>query len=235
VLPTLGAVSAQSSLGRYQRLVLDAIGHSARTPQELATQLDEPLPDVHRALVGLVEAGMAEAHDGRVWLTEAGRLLLTAQASPSDDLVDVARALGTSWAAHAAHASAERKLATDALLASDEDRDRAVQQLAEAFSQGRLAAAELDERTGRALAARTHGDLDAALAGLGGLSHPVARHPVRSVVFWVATVLLSPLVLVSGLFALFGSDLGDHIAGLVFLAIAAMPLYGLWRWSRPRR
>lgn len=226
---------------------MDAIGPSARSPQELATQLAEPLPDVHRALVRLVETGLAEAHDGRVWLTEAGRLLLTAApgqrgaAAVSDDvsdtvvdLVDVARSFGSSWEAHAARASAERKVATGALLASDADRERAVQQLEDAFAQGRLASAELDERTGRALVARTRGDLDAALDGLGGLTDPVARHPVRAVVFWVATVLFSPFVLVSGLFAAFGNDIESHFIGLVFLAIAAAPLYGLWRWSRPR-
>lgn len=123
----------------------------------------------------------------------------------------------------------------DALLASDADRDQAVKQLSEAFTDGRLIVTELEERTSRALAARTHGDLDAVLDDLGGLARPVARHPVRAVVFWLATVLLAPFVLLSTLFVLFGSDLGDHVFGLVFLALTGVPLYSVWRWSRAQR
>jgi len=119
-----------------------------------------------------------------------------------------------------------------AVLASDADRDRAVQQLSEAFTQGRLTSAELEERTGRALAARTYGDLDQVLAGLGGLVLPATRHPARTVAFWLATVLLSPFVLFSGLFVLFGSDAGDRIFGLVLLALTGTPLFAVWRWSR---
>ena len=72
-------------------------------------------------------------------------------------------------AARAAAAEAKR----DAVLASDADRDAAVRVLTDAFSVGRLSASELDERTGKVLAARTHGKLDDLLAGLGG--YPVAR------------------------------------------------------------
>ncbi|MGR6915290.1 DUF1707 SHOCT-like domain-containing protein [[Actinomadura] parvosata] len=42
---------------------------------------------------------------------------------------------------------------------SDEDRERATQQLQQAFSEGRLTAPELDERLGLALSAKTYGDL----------------------------------------------------------------------------
>lgn len=248
-LPTLGDVSGHTGIGGYERRVMLAVGQDSRTSHELATQLGQPVSDVHDALVRIVEAGLAEADDGRVWLTEAGRLAVAAPGvpvqpagpMPSDvgdpvgELIDVARSVGSSWIARTAQSSAQRKAATAALLASDADRDRAVQQLAEAFAQGRLASAELDERTGRALAARTHGELDEVLEGLGGLTHPVRRHPVRTVVFWVATVLLSPFLLFGTLFVLFGADLDDHVAGLVFLALTAPLLFGLWRWSRPRR
>ncbi len=56
--------------------------------------------------------------------------------------------------------------ARDALLASDTERDHVCRRLASAFSEGRITSAELDERTSQALAARTHGDLDAVLRGL---------------------------------------------------------------------
>jgi hypothetical protein len=220
--------------------VLGAVGGEPRTAHELATQLGEPLSDVQDALVRIVDAGLAEARDGRVWLTDVGRQEVAALGAPGpvdlvdpvDELMDVARSAGSSWMAHVAQAQAERRASAEALLASDADRDRAVHQLAEAFSQGRLASAELEERTGRALAARTHGDLDDVLDDLGGLTLPARRHPVRAVVFWVATVFLSPFLLLGTLLVLFGTDAGDHVTGLVVSAFAAAPLFGLWRWSR---
>jgi DUF1707 SHOCT-like domain len=56
------------------------------------------------------------------------------------------------------------------MRASDADRDAVVSDLGENFQAGRLTAAELDERTGRALAARTWGELGELLADL-----PAAR------------------------------------------------------------
>ena len=70
------------------------------------------------------------------------------------------------------------------------------------------------------------------LDGLGGLALPPTRHPVRAVVFWVATVFLSPFLLLGTLLVLFETDVGDHVAGLVVVALAAAPLLGVWRWSR---
>jgi len=53
-----------------------------------------------------------------------------------------------------------------AMRASDADRDQVVSDLSEHFKAGRLTAEELDERTGRALAARTGGELRELLADL---------------------------------------------------------------------
>ena len=52
------------------------------------------------------------------------------------------------------------------MRASDDDRDAVVSDLGEHFQAGRLTAAELDERTGRALTARTWGELRELLADL---------------------------------------------------------------------
>lgn len=52
------------------------------------------------------------------------------------------------------------------LRASDADRDAVVATLSEHFQAGRLTTEELDERTGRALAARTLGDLSELTADL---------------------------------------------------------------------
>jgi Domain of unknown function (DUF1707) len=55
---------------------------------------------------------------------------------------------------------------TSSFLASDADRDRVVDRLRTAFVRGALTSDELTVRTGRALAARTYGDLTAVTAGL---------------------------------------------------------------------
>ena len=243
-MPTLGGVSGHAGVGALERRVLAAIGPDTGTSRELATQVGEPLSDVHQALVRLVEAGLVDATDGQVRLTEVGRQAVTTPAAPTvatadpveplAEMVEAAQSLGSAWVARSQREAAEREHAAGTLLASDDERDAAVRHLAEAFSQGRLSAAELDERTGRALAARTHGELDIALVGLGGLRREAGRHPVRAVVFWLATVLLSPFLLFGSLFVLFGDDAGDRVVGLVFLALTAPPLFGLWRWARPR-
>jgi Domain of unknown function (DUF1707) len=55
------------------------------------------------------------------------------------------------------------------MRASDADRDAVVSDLSEHFQAGRLTAAELDERTGRALSARTWGELTELAADLPAL------------------------------------------------------------------
>jgi uncharacterized protein DUF1707 len=68
-----------------------------------------------------------------------------------------------------------------AMRASDADRDVVVSDLGEHFQAGRLTAAELDERTGQALTARTYGELSALQADLpaiGGTAQiPAAGSP----------------------------------------------------------
>jgi hypothetical protein len=55
------------------------------------------------------------------------------------------------------------------MRASDADRDAVVSDLSEHFQAGRLTAAELDDRTGRALTARTWGELGELAADLPAL------------------------------------------------------------------
>lgn len=62
------------------------------------------------------------------------------------------------------------------LRASDADRERAIEALKVAFTQGRLSRGELDLRTGRALLGRTYADLAAATADM-----PARVMPVRPV------------------------------------------------------
>jgi len=65
------------------------------------------------------------------------------------------------------------------MKASDSDRDAVMSDLGEHFQAGRLTAGELDERTGRALAARTWGELRDLLADLPA-TQPGPRAPTRS-------------------------------------------------------
>jgi len=65
------------------------------------------------------------------------------------------------------------------LRASDADRERALEELKVAFAHGRLAKDELDRRAGRALTARTYGDLAAATAGVPARPPQVRPAKVR--------------------------------------------------------
>ena len=56
------------------------------------------------------------------------------------------------------------------LRAGDEDRDRTIGVLREAFAQGRLSQTEFDERLDSAHAARTFGELDALTADLPSMA-----------------------------------------------------------------
>ena len=63
------------------------------------------------------------------------------------------------------------------LRVSDADRDAAVSELGEHFQEGRLDRDELEDRTGRALLARTGSDLDELLADLPRVTRVPARTP----------------------------------------------------------
>jgi Domain of unknown function (DUF1707) len=58
------------------------------------------------------------------------------------------------------------------LRAGDDDRDRVMELLKTAFTQGRLTEEELDARTGHALAARTYADLDALTEDIPSTPRP---------------------------------------------------------------
>ena len=70
--------------------------------------------------------------------------------------------------------SATRDYPPGDLRVSDADRDRAVAELSEHFEAGRLTAEELDERTGRALRARTERELADLFADLPRHQDPPA-------------------------------------------------------------
>ena len=137
-------------------------------------------------------------------------------------------------------ARAEAEALRDARLASDADREKACALLGAAFGDGRLTPAELEDRTSRALAARTYGDLEGVLEGLLGPGVPglwstgPERGIIPRLVFWVVGLLTSPFVFVGTMFLLFGSDNGDRIFGVVLLTVFLPGLVALHRWAHPR-
>ena len=79
--------------------------------------------------------------------------------------------------------------ASQAIRASDGERDQVVAQLQRHFADGRLTQAELEERVGAALAARTRDELHALTADLPGADVRPAR-PATVVDPWLLCLLL---------------------------------------------
>src|SRR6185312_13299657 len=73
--------------------------------------------------------------------------------------------------------AAQERYRLPQMKASDADRDAVVAALSEHFQTGRLTREELDERTGRALTARTLDELDELTADLPAI-HPAGPAPV---------------------------------------------------------
>lgn len=224
-------------------MVLTAVAPEGSTTNALAEQVGQPAETVRAAVRWLADAGWVEATGDSVALTPTGRMAaaqvqgswppLTAGLASSVDLGEVTRFFGSLWPADPERVVAE-ETERDRLLASDADRDGAVNQLSEAFSQGRLSRAELEQRMSAALSARTYGELDDVLQGLGGMRREVRSHPVKKAVFWVVGALSSPFVLIGALFLAFGTDLGDRFYGLVVLVLLLPGLLALRRWAWPR-
>ena len=95
------------------------------------------------------------------------------------------------------------------MRASDADRDAVVSDLSEHFQAGRLTAAELDERTGRALTARTWGELTELAADLpalrpaapaatpaAGRPQPPAEHTAPALTAALAGLAIAAVVMV---------------------------------------
>jgi DNA-binding MarR family transcriptional regulator len=242
---SLSDVVSQPDVGDIELLVLATVAPAGSDTTTLAQRLGKPTETIRAAVSRLVQAGLAETTGDSVTLTRTGRLAAanvrkswptTAEGTPvaTIDLGEVSRFIGSLWPVDAQRAAAEQA-ARDELLASDADRDTVVQLLSEAFSQGRLTSGEHEHRTGRALAARTYGELDDVLQGLGGLKRPDRSHPLRKAVFWVVALLSSPFVLVGSMLLAFGVDGGDRVGGVFFLVLLLPGLFALRRWAWPRR
>jgi Domain of unknown function (DUF1707) len=124
------------------------------------------------------------------------------------------------------------------LRVSDADRDAAVTELSDHFQAGRLDQAEFDDRTGRALRARTERDLDELLTDLprtpatqAGPQLPAAgRAPLpRALLPVLVTAAVITAVFVSGAFGGWHHHWGPGLA--LWWLIPLMALRLLW-WRR---
>jgi hypothetical protein len=113
-----------------------------------------------------------------------------------------------------------RSLPSANIRVSDADRDAVLAELSEHFQAGRLTSEELDERTGRALSARTGQDLAAIMADLPDTAatrppEAARRAPVR---FGFPVVLIVIAAAVIGVSAA-GHDGGTGLGLLIPVAL----------------
>jgi Flp pilus assembly protein TadB len=132
---------------------------------------------------------------------------------------------------------ARRAYAAGDLRVSDADRDRALAELSEHFQAGRLTADELEDRTGRALSARTGNDLAVLLADLPAAQAAASPVPARrsgrhlGPVAWICVAAcVAAVATVAGAL---GSGHHVHIV-LVPWWLILVALFVLRRRHRPR-
>jgi hypothetical protein len=133
------------------------------------------------------------------------------------------------------------------LRVSDADRDRVVSELSEHFQAGRLTADEFDERSGRALSARTEGELAALLADLprerqtvtppaGG--QPVAAQDADLPVRMRRSLIAVPVVAIAAIVAVVATVSGGHhalIGGVPSLLVIVIVARLIFRRNRRDR
>ena len=129
--------------------------------------------------------------------------------------------------------TATRDHPSGSLRVSDADRDRAIAELSEHYQVGRLTTEELEDRTGRALQARTAADLAALFTDLPRRQAPVtsaaasapaspARSwPARS---WPARVPVAPFAVLAVVVALAVLSGHPHIAWVPVLVLIVVRL-----------
>lgn len=128
--------------------------------------------------------------------------------------------------------------------ASDEDRDRIVERLNKAATEGRIAAEELEHRVSAALKARTYDELDATVADLPSTRLRGGQAPERRTAprWVVATVAHNPMLL---LFAipvvavtaamLLAATVMWAVLMVVVLVLGGRPRVGAPPWIYARR
>jgi hypothetical protein len=123
--------------------------------------------------------------------------------------------------------TATRDYPSGSMRVSDADRDRAIAELSEHYQAGRLTTEELEDRTGRALAARTAADLAALFTDLPRRQGPVTSSapsiPASPGQSWPARVPVVPVVPVAILAVVAVlALLGGHPFHFVWLPVVAI-------------
>jgi hypothetical protein len=133
------------------------------------------------------------------------------------------------------------------LRVSDADRDRAIAELSEHYQAGRLTTEEFEDRTGRALQARTTADLTALFTDLprrqapmtGGTATsaastaPASTAPASPAKAWPARVPVVPVVILAVVAVL--TLLGGHLFHIAWVPVVAIIVVRLLAGGRGRR
>jgi Domain of unknown function (DUF1707) len=138
--------------------------------------------------------------------------------------------------------TATKDYPSGSLRVSDADRDRAIAELSEHYQAGRLTAEELEDRTGRALQARTAADLAALFTDLPrprqvpptpasrpastapASTAPASTAPLSPGRSWPARVPMAPFAILAVVVALALLSGHPHIAWLPVLVLIAVRL-----------
>ena len=138
--------------------------------------------------------------------------------------------------------TATRDHPSGSLRVSDADRDRAIAELSEHYQAGRLTTEEFEDRTGRALQARTTADLADLFTDLprrqapmtGGTATSAASTPPASPArAWPARVPVAPVAILAVVAVL--ALLGGHPFHVAWLPVVAIIVVRLLVGGRGRR
>jgi hypothetical protein len=126
------------------------------------------------------------------------------------------------------------------LRVSDADRDRAIAELSEHYQAGRLTTEEFEDRTGRALQARTTADLaalftdlprrQAPMTGANGAASTAPASPPRS---WPARVPVAPVAILAVVAVV--ALLSGHLFHIAWVPVVAIIVVRLLAGGRGRR
>jgi hypothetical protein len=116
------------------------------------------------------------------------------------------------------------------LRVSDADRDRAIAELSEHYQVGRLTTEELEDRTGRALQARTTADLAALFTDLPRRQAPLTGGTSGA---WPARVPVAPVAILAVVAVL--ALLSGHLFHIAWVPVVAIIVVRLLAGGRSRR
>jgi hypothetical protein len=142
--------------------------------------------------------------------------------------------------------TATRDHPSSSLRVSDADRDRAIAELSEHYQAGRLTTEEFEDRTGRALQARTTTDLTALFSDLprrqapltGGTAASAApgaagTAPASTSGAWPARVPVAPVAILAVVAVL--ALLSGHLFHIAWVPVVAIVVVRLLAGGRSRR